>query len=102
MISGTNLHVIVEQGSSQGDNETSMRVEAEIAQGPNLDINATDGTGRTALHIAAHKNMKQTVVTLLNRGANPAIKSNSGKTALDDAQTLGAHDAVDILSNLSN
>ena len=92
------LHAIV--GSTQDDKFASIRIETEIATNRNLNINAIDGTGRTPLHIAARRNLKQTVNKLLDYGANPTIKSNSGKTALDDAQATEAHDVIEILSEI--
>lgn len=42
-------------------------------------------TGRTPLHAAAHWGQIDCLKTLLRNGANPNLRSNSGKTALDAA-----------------
>ena len=42
--------------------------------------------GETALHYAAGLGKIQVVEALLNAGADKALKSNAGETALDEAQ----------------
>ncbi|THC96730.1 hypothetical protein EYZ11_003788 [Aspergillus tanneri] len=48
-------------------------------------INATDNSGRTALHIAAARGNLFAVQMLLDNGANNQIQSNEGHTPLADA-----------------
>lgn len=46
-------------------------------------INAQDTNGQTPLMFAAKADLSQVLQALLNKGANPNIQDNSGKTALD-------------------
>ena len=45
------------------------------------------GHGWTALILAAREGHEETVRTLLQYGADPHIKENFGRTAMDDAKT---------------
>ena len=47
-----------------------------------LDVNATDKTGASALHIAAQSNHLAVVLQLLELGANQEMQDGNGKTAL--------------------
>ena len=53
--------------------------------------------GSTPLHQAASWGRAGAVETLLHRGADPAIKTKAGKTALDLAIENGQKDCVEIL-----
>lgn len=48
-----------------------------------VDINTQNSDGWTLLHIAAEQGKPAFVRLLLNRGADPTIKTNYGKTAFD-------------------
>ena len=48
-----------------------------------LDVNATDKTGSSALHIAAQSNHLAVVLQLLELGANQEMQDGNGKTAFD-------------------
>lgn len=48
-----------------------------------FDVNMQNGEGYTLLHIAADDGNLAMVNALLERGADPAIKTNRGSTALD-------------------
>ena len=58
---------------------------------------AQDARGRTALHVAAEKDMADTTLLLLNMGSDPSIKDADGKTALDAATEKNAVHAVKLL-----
>lgn len=49
------------------------------------NVNCANSSGKTALHIACIKNDAELVESLLENGANPLQKDDSGKTALDYA-----------------
>jgi len=51
------------------------------------DLNTQDGYGRTALHTAAEGGIVNSVILLLQRGADPTIQDTDGNTAYDLAQT---------------
>lgn len=53
---------------------------------PGININAQDIDGETALMRAVFWSNKTMVTLLLNAGADPNIKNNEGKTALDQAR----------------
>lgn len=51
-----------------------------------IDINARDGLGKTMLHLACGKlesDLPDDIALLLSRGADPGIRDNDGKAALD-------------------
>ncbi|MDA5192570.1 ankyrin repeat domain-containing protein [Govanella unica] len=58
-------------------------VIAELDKG--LDVNMQNAEGYTLLHFAAGEGNLAIVKELLQRGANPNTKTNSGQTALDRA-----------------
>jgi ankyrin repeat protein len=60
------------------------------------DVNSTDAYGRTALHVVLERPIKKITVDiirlLLERGANPTLMDNRGKTALGwAARNMEAH-----------
>ena len=67
---------------------TEAVVELALNQ-PNVDLEARDNGGSTALLVAAEEGHKQVVLQLLARGANPAVEDNEGKTMLWWAQENG-------------
>ncbi|KAI5805997.1 ankyrin repeat-containing domain protein [Pyronema omphalodes] len=72
-----------------------------------VNVNATDGKGCTALHIAAsikkatHPFQELLIMTLLERGADTKLKNMDGKTALQLAARDGTDHgpAYDVLKN---
>ena len=95
------IYYLVTSASSLNDEVVSKQVKSEVAQNPDIDINVLDGAGRTPLHIAAQRNMAHTLIALLDCGADPTIKSNSGKTALNDAQVRESHEVLEALSHIT-
>ncbi|KAL3660339.1 hypothetical protein V7S43_014493 [Phytophthora oleae] len=53
------------------------------------NVNAVDGSGRSALMIAASQPRPGSVETLLKLGADPTAVDNSRRSALDYAVSLG-------------
>lgn len=78
---------------SQGDMSTALTC---LKAKPQL-VNARDKEGRTPLHIAAQKNLRDTALLLLNRGADLTLKDSSGKTAADLAREKGAAATEELL-----
>jgi len=67
---------------------------------PSINVNAQDGNGQTALHIAAYENLPIIVETLLKAPTiNVNIKDNTGKTALEIAQFRGNLPIIFMLRN---
>jgi ankyrin repeat protein len=65
--------------------------------GDTLELDATTGTGETALHKAAHKSHDQIIQLLLQAGANPTIRNNNGRTPLAIARTSGHQPCIVLL-----
>ncbi len=55
-------------------------------------------TGSTATHLAAWKNNKELIKTLLRFGANPSIVKNNNEAAYDVAKAMGHKEIVEILN----
>ena len=62
-----------------------------------LDVNATEGDGSTALHWAAYRDDLQTVALLIQAGANPNPANEHGVTPLSLACTNGNAAMVETL-----
>ena len=62
------------------------------------DVNAVDDNGFTALHTASHYNFLESVLSLIVSGADTAMVSGGGKTALDLARGKGHTAIVDLLT----
>lgn len=62
-----------------------------------LILEARDKHGWTPLYCAVHHNSLDCVKLLLERGANPAIKNNSGKTCLHAGASRGRTAIVELL-----
>jgi RNA polymerase primary sigma factor len=74
-------------------------VKLHISRGDNVD--AQDGTGMTALMLAASKNRAAVCTLLLEAGADPGICDPSGRNALSIAEAARATDAAQVLSAAS-
>lgn len=59
-------------------------------------MNARDDSGATPLHTAAKNDKPNPAIRLLYRGADPDIKDNNGKKAIDYARELG-HERIVLL-----
>ena len=62
----------------------------EVIKDGQVDINATDQFGWTALMCASHSGRKSCVKFLLKRGARTDLRNNKGHTAEDIAERAGA------------
>jgi uncharacterized protein len=60
-------------------------------------ITATDGSGNTALHYAAEWKLSNAVMSLLEKGANPAAKNANGETPLFSAVKTNDPGMIDIM-----
>ena len=58
-----------------------------------VDINAVDGTGQSALHVAAGQAGESIVTALVQRGAKLDLKDRQGRTPLDVAMGIGGRGA---------
>jgi quinoprotein dehydrogenase-associated probable ABC transporter substrate-binding protein len=92
---------------------TAQTRQSHVTQGPapsvladelikkGADVNAVTQHGVTALMIAAGHNNAPMIGLLLRAGADPALKSKEGKTALDIAQKALHDDAIGALKFLT-
>ena len=64
-----------------------------------IDINAKDQSGETALHRATRKNNREVVELLARNEADPTIKNNEGSRALEIATRMKYNDLVPYLFN---
>jgi hypothetical protein len=79
-----NLKIYVEQMKNPGLNRP---IDAVLLTGEGVGINARDGDGNTALHLAVKESNVELVEYLINeKKANPNIQDNNKKTPLDLAQ----------------
>jgi hypothetical protein len=67
-------------------NEKQCIEMARMLLDAGANINAANADGQSSLHAAARLDMKEFVLYLGGRGADPAIKDRSGSTALDIAE----------------
>ena len=74
-------------------------VKLHISRGDNID--AQDGTGMTALMLAASKNRASVCALLLEAGADKGICDSFGRNALSIAESARATDAAQVLSAAS-
>lgn len=81
-------------GTSEQDTTGRFKTEADAVRAIDillergLDINATDRSGRTALHGAALQGYDEVVAALVERGANLRATDSDGFTPLDTARGL--------------
>jgi ankyrin repeat protein len=73
------------------DADKIAAIQFSVEQG--VDINAVDGNGQTALHIAAGQSSERIVAALVERGAKLDIKDQQGRTPLDVAMGIGGRGA---------
>ena len=100
--SGTALHHLAfggESPTSEGPANTCRIAEVLVSHGANP--NSTDYSGDTPLHYASTYGALSLARTLLKLGANPQLKNEERKTALDLARKEGHDDIVSLLSGSS-
>jgi len=68
-------------------------------QDPNVDLDARDDFGYTALHLAADRGHKSVVEFLLKKGVNRSVKDEDDLTALELAEAAGHESIVQLLSS---
>lgn len=81
------------QAACAGAHDAAVELLAEVT--PELDARVDEGW--TALMEAAHNGLVRGVAALLRCGADPALKRDDGKTALDLARENGHQDVVALL-----
>ncbi len=86
----------VHAASAQADEERALRLmHLLLAFGANL--NAAQAGGWTALHSAAHRDYPSLAALLLGAGADPAARSDDGRTALEMARAENRSRALGVL-----
>lgn len=85
----TPLHVAVQFGHIQ-------TVE-RLLKAKNLEIDATDQQGMTALHIAISRGYEDVCRYLIDSGASINISTKQGRTCLHLAANAGSTDIVDLV-----
>jgi serine/threonine protein kinase len=81
------------------DEVPALRIECLTEIDPrilNETINCRDHFGFTALHWAAAYNRKGAAEMLLDRGCDPSVLNNNGKTAWDVAEMFCGRDVLDL------
>jgi ankyrin repeat protein len=91
----TSLHLLVEGIRSVGKEYCLRLIEALL--NANYDINQTDMSGRTPLHIACRTGEKEIVSILINADANLSCKDHTGNTPLQIALQAKNKIVVDTL-----
>ena len=69
---------------------------------PQVDINATNSGGWTALHWASYNGQQAVAALLIEKGANIHAKTNNGMTALMDATSEGHTELAKYLQMVSD
>ncbi|KAI0375287.1 ankyrin [Pilatotrama ljubarskyi] len=69
---------------------------------PEVDVNARDENGYTALHLAADRGHADMVRVLLERGADRGVKDEDEYTAKELAEIAGHDEIVHLLSDTRN
>ncbi|MGC1181973.1 ankyrin repeat domain-containing protein [Legionella sp.] len=67
-----------------------------------IDINAKDKSGETALDIATRQNNYEVAELLTHNGADLTIKNNNGQEASEIATIMGDNDAVDMTGEMAS
>ncbi len=99
MVAATQLQA--QQRLSQLSKGPTPLVIAEEMIKRKTNVNATSAEGVTALMVAAGHNNAPMIGLLLRSGADPMLKSNAGKTALDIAVEAGNESAIGALKFLT-
>ena len=95
------LHYILQRRSFDGRTplhfatEAVSRIEWLLTQ--DIDVNAVDESGKTALMTAAREESDEVVGLLLSHKADPKLRDNSGKTALHHAAKVGSDTVAQML-----
>jgi ankyrin repeat protein len=74
-------------------NRKGIKTSVELDNGSLVQVNADDND-MNALHYAAQKGSFWVVQYLIQKGANPELKTRDGKTALDFAANQEIHEAI--------
>jgi ankyrin repeat protein len=82
--------------------EARSRVVQALMEHPNVDLNAKNDQGATALHLAAVKGNEDLARVLLLGGANPLIEDRSGRTPAMTALAAGHDQVAELLANRSS
>ncbi|KAI0274759.1 ankyrin [Gloeopeniophorella convolvens] len=82
-------------GLAMGDNVAALSAFLDV--NPDVDLNARDEYGYTALHLAADRGNAAAVELLLKRGADKTIKDTDEYTAADLARIAQNPDIVALL-----
>ena len=69
-------------------NKHGQTIETFLVLG--ADIHAKDYTGLTPLHAAASNKNLEAYCFLIDRGADPTMQNESGRTALEEREYCGA------------
>ena len=62
-------------------------------------VNTQEGNGWTALHAAAKAGSTGAIQLLLRNNADPSVRDVNGRTAYEQAELMGHHDAMALLKN---
>ncbi len=71
---------------------------AQVLLDSDIEVNAQNAQGGTALMIAAARGNKEMIALLMDRGAKPQIKDNTGKDALAWTMGHGRKDVRELLA----
>jgi uncharacterized protein len=109
------VRLLLEQGADvqvkSGNNMANTPLHAAAANMKNrqemislllshgADINEKQSGGWTILHQAAQHNDPEMIAYFVEKGADPYLAKEDGKTALELAEDEEAHEAADILRN---
>lgn len=98
---GANVHHkdVFQRGMlhSAAINARSEIIEMLLDFDPTLDVNVQDVNGKTTLHDAARSGSEATTKILLERGADPTIKDNFGRTPIYVARETNQTAILEIL-----
>ncbi|KAH9846824.1 ankyrin [Lenzites betulinus] len=103
----TSTMVAEDEGSASALSNLAISGNAEslaahLQEHPEVDINAPDENGYTALHLAADRGHADVVKVLLERGADRDIKDEDEFTARELAEVAGHNEIVNLLSDTPN